>query len=159
MTQGRKPRSDASSHEQPLSVLLDTNILLDVILARSPWDQEAVWLLDAAARGQVKAYMAAHAVTTIHYLVEKARGKRKALTAISDLLSVLNVVPLDSSDFQRALSLELSDFEDAVQVSAALRAGAGYLVTRNARDFEGATIAIVDASQMLALIRVTELPR
>jgi predicted nucleic acid-binding protein len=137
---------------RPRSLLLDTNVVLDVILARAPWDAEAVLLLEAIARGGVVGSVAAHAVTTIYYIVERSKGRTLAATAVSDLLQVVDVVPLDAADFQRALSLGLTDYEDAVQVAACLRAGADLLVTRNPRDFKGAPVTTRSAGEVMALL-------
>lgn len=71
---------------------------------------------------------------------------------MNDLLQVVTVVPLASEDFYRALSLGLRDFEDAVQAAACLRAGAHFLVTRNARDFRGAPVAVRSPSEARALV-------
>ena len=134
------------------TALFDTNVLLDVVLAREPWAGVATALLDAAARGIVHAYVASHALTTIHYIVEREHGRTAAVTAVSDLLDIVDVVELGSDDFRRALALTLADFEDAVQVAACLRAGANVLVTRNARDFKGAPIAVQSPAELLAFL-------
>ncbi len=131
---------------------MDTNILLDVVLDREPWADDATLLLDAIASGRVPGCIASHAVTTVYYLVERARGRTRAVTAVSDLLEIFSVVALGSADFHRALALGLPDYEDAVQVAACLTAGADVLVTRNERDFKGAPIALRNAGEVLALI-------
>ena len=133
-------------------LLLDTNVILDVILARAPWDADAVLLLDAISRGQATGFVAGHAVTTVHYIVERARGRSAAMTAVSDLLQLVDVVPLERGEFQRALSLGLGDYEDGVQVAACLKIGADMLVTRNARDFKGAPVVTRSAGEVLALL-------
>jgi predicted nucleic acid-binding protein len=143
---------------RPVRVLFDTNILLDVVLAREPWEAEASALLDRAARGEVEGYVAAHAVTTIHYLVERARTRTVALSAISDLLSIVDVAPVGRDDIHRALTLGLKDFEDAVQVVAALGVGADYLITRDAKHFRTAPIEVRTPGEVLALYR-TRVPR
>ena len=145
-----------SANALPLTVLLDTNILLDVILDRAPWADDATALLDSIARRQSHGFVAAHAITTIYYLVERAKGHAAATTAVSDVLEILRVVALDGSDFQRALALELQDYEDAVQAAAALKIGARFLVTRNARDFKGAPILPRSAGEVLALLAAKE---
>jgi len=141
-----------------LAVLIDTNVLLDVILDRAPWADDATGLLDLVARGAVRGYIAAHAVTTVHYLVERERGRTAAVTAVSDLLQLLHVVALGPADFQRALALGLKDFEDAVQVAACLQVGAAFLVTRNPRDFRDAPIACRSAGEVLALATLAAEP-
>lgn len=135
-----------------MKVLVDTNIVLDVVLERAPWVDDATTLLDAIAKGRVQGYVAGHAVTTVHYIVERERGGTLAATAVSDLLQLLDVVPLGAPDFQRALGLKLRDFEDAVQVAACLQVGADYLATRNAKDYRGAPVAVRSPGEVLAIL-------
>lgn len=136
----------------PSGLLVDTNVVLDVILERTPWARDAVRILDAVARGKALGFLAGHAVTTVHYIVAKEVGRTRATTAVADLLDVLTVVPLGAAEFQRALAIGLADFEDAVQVAACLASGADFLVTRNARDFKGAPIATRTPGEILATL-------
>jgi predicted nucleic acid-binding protein len=133
-------------------ILVDTNVILDVVLARKPWAGDATSLLDAVAKGRARGYVAGHAVTTVHYVVEKERGRAVAATAVSDLLQLLTVVPLHGEDFQRALGLALEDYEDGVQVAACFQVEADYLVTRNSKDFVGAPVASRTPGEILALL-------
>lgn len=149
---GAKRHAASPVAGEPLRVLFDTNVLLDIVLAREPWAADAAALLDAAARGEVEGFVAAHAVTTIHYLVERAQGRTTALTAVADLLTVLRVAELAGGDFQRALAMGLRDYEDAVQAAACLRVGARFLVTRNARDFREAPVTTRSPGEVLALL-------
>ena len=150
----RRPGAGGSGElTNPVPVLvLDTNVILDVILARSPWDADAALLLDAIARDQVSGFVAGHAVTTVHYIVQREKGRTAAITAVGDLLQLLDVVALDRTDFQRAVSLGLGDYEDAVQVAAYLRVGADILVTRNAKDYKGAPAVTRLPGEVLALL-------
>ena len=75
-----------------------------------------------------------------------------AITAVGDLLQLVDVVALGRADFQRALSLGLADYEDAVQAAAYLRIGADALVTRNPRDFKRAPVVTRSAGEILALL-------
>lgn len=90
MARAKRQEADAARGALP-RVLFDTNVLLDIVLAREPWAADAVHLLDVAAKGDVEGFVAAHAVTTIHYLVQRARDARTARMAIADQLSVLQV--------------------------------------------------------------------
>ena len=133
-------------------VLVDTNIFLDLILNRVPFAREAALLLDAIATGRARGFVAGHAVTTVHYIVEMERGRMKAVIAVSDLLAILWVVEIDEPEFQRALSMGLPDFEDAVQAAACLKVGAEFLVTRNGKDFKGAPVTTRTAGEVLAML-------
>jgi predicted nucleic acid-binding protein len=139
-----------------LTVLLDSNILLDVVLERRPWVEDATALLDAVARGRARGYVASHTVPTVYYVVARERDRAAAATAAGDLLQLLTVVPLDNAGFQRALALGLPDFEDAAQAAACLQVGADVLVTRNPKDYAGAPVTLRTAGETLALLPPAE---
>ncbi len=135
-----------------MRLLLDTNVLLDLALARLPWAHDAAALLGMIERQQIEGYVASHALTTVYYVVARARDRRVAAGATADLLRLLRVVPLETADFQQALALGIPDFEDAVHAVAGLKVGADYIVTRNERDFRTAPIVARSAGEVLALI-------
>jgi predicted nucleic acid-binding protein len=133
-------------------LLIDTNILLDVVLERKPWVEDATALLDAIARGRAEGYVASHTIPTVYYVVARERDRTAATTATTDLLQLLTVVPLDDAGFQRALTLSVKDFEDAAQAAACLEVGADCLVTRNPADYRGAPVTLRSAGEALALL-------
>lgn len=135
-----------------MRLLIDTNIILDVALERLPWASEAALLLDAIERGRADGYVASHAITTLYYIIARARDRRTAMTAVSDLLRFLSIVPLEAADFHHALVLGLPDFEDAVQAVASLKIGAEYLVTRNGKDYQEAPVTLRSAGEVFALL-------
>lgn len=134
-----------------MKLLLDINVILDVLLGREPWVNQAARLLSAVEEGRAQGYVAAHTITTIHYIVTREKGRHVAARAVTDLLRVVSVVPIADADFQQALVLGLKDFEDAVQVAAALQIGADCLVTRNRKDFTAAPVEIRTPGEVLAM--------
>jgi len=73
--------------------------------------------------------------------------------ATIDLLRLLTVVPTDAGDFQRALSMSLSDFEDAEQAACALKIGADFVVTRSAVNHNGAPVTVRSPGEVPAIVR------
>ena len=55
-------------------ILLDTNVVLDVLLDRHPHAQASAALWAAVETGIAEGMLAAHAITTIHYLIRKEKG-------------------------------------------------------------------------------------
>jgi predicted nucleic acid-binding protein len=134
-------------------ILFDVNVVLDVLLDRAEWVAESAALLDLAERGKVNGYVAGHTVTTVHYIVARTAGRRKAVTAVTDLLRILHVVPIAEADFAQALALGFADFEDAVQAAAALKIGADYVATRNVSDFKASPVKARSPGELLALMK------
>jgi predicted nucleic acid-binding protein len=135
-----------------MKLLLDINVLLDVLLQREPWADSAAHLLSKIEGGAATGFLAGHTLTTIHYVVSRARGRQSAAAAVTDLLRFLDVVPMEKVDFSQALVLPPDDFEDAVQAAAALTVGADYLVTRDEKGFGGLTVPTVNAGEILSLL-------
>ena len=134
-----------------MKLLLDINVILDVVLGREPWLNEASRLLSALEDREAEGYVAAHTITTIHYIVAREKGRQTAAQAVSDVLRVVRVVPITSADFQQALVLGISDFEGAVQAVAALQIGADYLITRNTKDFKASPVEVRTPGEALAM--------
>lgn len=139
-----------------MKCLLDINIILDVILKRRPWAQEAAQLLAAAERGELEAFVSGHTITTAHYVVAKIRGRKRAATAVTDLLRILEIGPVEKPDFHQALVLATPDFEDAVQAACALKIGANSLVTRNEKHFKDLPIPVESPGAVLARLKARE---
>lgn len=135
-----------------MKLLLDINVLLDVLLDREPWSDGASRLLSAVESKKAEGFVAPHTLPTIYYVVAQSQDRKIARTAVADLLRILDVAPITKADFQRALELSMSDYEDALQAAAALKIGAEYLVTRNERDFRAAPVPTADAPTVLALL-------
>lgn len=135
-------------------LLLDVNVVLDVLLERSPHQETAAALWAAVETGRGRGVLAAHAVTTIHYLVERNRGRRVARQAVEALLTVYEVAPVDDAVLRSALALDWRDLEDAVGAAAAVANGCDALVTRDQEGFRGCPIPVIDPRTALAWLTV-----
>ena len=78
-------------------VLFDTNVVLDVLLDRQPYVEASSAAWAAVESGISEGMLAAHAVTTIHYLVRKEVGNIKARRIISAILRVFRVAAVDGA--------------------------------------------------------------
>ncbi len=121
-------------------ILFDTNVVLDVLLDRRPYVEASAAAWAAVETGMAEGMLAAHAVTTIHYLVRKEAGTIKARRIISSILRVFRVAAVDGAAVQEALQLPFSDFEDAVTAAAARLAGCECIVTRDPKGFRGSPL-------------------
>jgi predicted nucleic acid-binding protein len=137
---------------QKIRVLFDLNIVLDVLQQREPFYEISAQLLAHAETGKINGFIAPHSLTTLFYLIEKDQSSAHAKVAITSMLQVLEVATIDQSTIEQALSLPYRDFEDAVQMMAAVQCKAEYLVTRNVKDFQPAPLSVIQPSELLAVI-------
>ncbi len=125
-----------------MRVLFDTNVILDLLLDRTPFSLDAARCLSMVELGKIEGWLCATTVTTLHYLVRKSGGAKKTLDGISLLLSLFEIAPVDRMVLQSALHLSFGDFEDAVLHESARLNAIDVIVTRNTADFRHATIPV-----------------
>jgi predicted nucleic acid-binding protein len=136
-------------------VLFDTNVILDVLLARAPHVGPATALLDGVAAQEVDGLLGATTLTTIHYLATKAVGAAQARQHVRTLLGLFEIAPVTRPVLTDALDLGFPDYEDAVLHEAARQAGAQAIVTRDPKGFARAKLTIYGPDELLRLIRAT----
>jgi predicted nucleic acid-binding protein len=133
-----------------VKLLIDTNVVLDLLLKREPWAGEAARLFAAVESGRAVGYVAAHTVTTVHYLLGRSRDRTVASMGVSDLLRIVDVVPVERADLLQALALGFDDFEDGVQAICALKVEVDAVVTRDSSGFDAVSLAAAPPGVILA---------
>ena len=131
-------------------VLLDTDVLLDVALDRDPHAQPAADLLDALEKHRGTAFVAWHSISNFYYLVRPAKGNLETRLLLLDLARFVQVAPTTTESLLYAAQLEMSDFEDAMQVAAAAVSQADVIATRNVRDYRRSPILVAEPGDVLA---------
>lgn len=105
----------------PVQLVFDTNILVDILLARGHYYQYAVQLLDKVANKEVEGWYAPHSITTVYYLAERtlavnaenrAQSEMKARKLVQSLVKVLKPLPQVGDEILEIDSQPGDDYED-----------------------------------------------
>lgn len=129
-----------------MKVLLDTDILLDVALDRTPHVTASEKVLRWAEESR-SAYIAWHSIANCAYLLKD--GHRHFLGL---LLSFVTVATVGDREAHAALDYPMKDLEDALQAAAAVASGSQYIITRNLPDYRKSPIKAISPKQFLALL-------
>jgi len=130
-----------------MRLFIDTDILLDILLERTPHFADSAEVLDWAESHPGQSAVSWHGLANIHYLSNDG-----ARTFIRELLEFCVVPETGTYDMKRALDFGFDDLEDAMQASAAVRFGAQVLVTRNLKDFARSPIKVMPPAQLRELL-------
>jgi predicted nucleic acid-binding protein len=133
-------------------ILIDTNMILDVLQKREPFYATSVRLLAAAEIGRVKGYAASHSITTLFYLIKKDKSVTEARAVITNLLQFIKTAPVDQSTIEQALALDYRDYEDAVQMIAAMQCKAECIISRNVKDNQPALQPVMQPVDFLSAL-------
>lgn len=132
-----------------MRVLLDINVVLDAMLQRQPWHKEADAILHAAAKGQLICAATTLSLATIFYVGRQLVGTAAARSAVRKYLLAFDILAIEKQTLLDADALAGSDFEDNIQVAAAVACSLDAIVTRNLSDFSHAPIPVWDPSELL----------
>ena len=137
------------------NVLIDTNVILDVFLEREPHYTNSKNVLYQLDDGNFHGFITAITVVNIFYHVEKYRDSEMAFSSVKHLLTNSDIIVLgvDKYVLMTALDSKMTDFEDAVQASAADFAELDFIVTRNQRDFHHSPIPAVSPERLLDMLK------
>ncbi len=134
-----------------MKTMFDTNIVMDVVLDRTPFSSSSTRLFALSERGVFSGSLCATTLTTIHYLAGKKLGKDRAQAVVGTLMSLFEIVPVTRAVLESAWSLGWEDFEDGVLHEAARHSGIGVLVTRDMKGFSKAALSVLTPDQLLAM--------
>ena len=127
-----------------MRIMIDTNVILDCLLDRQPFADDAQEILELCARGKHEGCILASTVTDIFYIAEKYMDDMHELYLLmDDLLEELLLIALSRRDLMIAVDRRELDFEDCVLSVCAESAGCDVIVTRNLKDFKNSNVMAV----------------
>lgn len=133
-----------------MKVFLDINIILDFLLNRKPFEEDAVEVFKLLYKKEIDGYVSAISYTQISYFLQKFIGKTGSKNILKDLNKLLTTVSVDNRTIEEALDSDIKDFEDAIQIASALSvSGLHCILTRDKKDFKSTQLLIQSPKEFL----------
>jgi predicted nucleic acid-binding protein len=133
-------------------LFLDTNVLLDHLLDREPFADNATELWSMAERREIVGCIAAISFNFVYYIVRHEANERKARQAIKGMRDVFEIVEVDAQVINQAIDADFADFEDAIQHACAMRTAATHLITRDLPGYRRSEIPVLTPEAYLATL-------
>lgn len=136
-----------------MKAYVDTNILVDLVLARQEFLHDAQRVFAMGYAGDAQLLVSALSFVNTVYLAKKYKYPLnevfEKLKMVSDFVEV---VDLQGQNVIDMFDCGWRDYEDATQYRSAIDEQATCIVTRNKKDFEASTIPVLNAAEFLATI-------
>lgn len=139
-----------------MRVLLDTNIVLDLLLDREGFAEDAASIWEAHRRGEIEAFVAPITPINVFFIARKLKGADPARQYVSKILETLSVSLLDQQTLLAAEILPFTDYEDAVQAACALFGNLDAIVTRDLKDFRNSPLTVFSPSEFLIYLNTSQ---
>lgn len=133
-----------------MRALIDTCIIIDALQSRKPFCKEAQDIFLAVANKHFSGFITAKSVTDIYYLTHRhTHNDKETRMVLSKLFSLFELLDTAGMDCRKAISSDVSDYEDAVMVESALRASMDCIVTRNIKDYTKSQVFVYNPADFL----------
>lgn len=140
-----------------MRILIDTNVVIDALTSREPWNENAEKIFIIAANNIIDMNITAGSATDIYYLVRKyLHNTETAKQIMGKLYSLAGILDVTESDCMEALASPISDYEDAVIEQVSRRSGIDYIVTRNQKDYKEGVMKVILPEEFIKLIEQSE---
>lgn len=136
-----------------MRALIDTCIIIDALQSRATFAEAAQKIFIYTANKQFEGYITAKSVTDIYYLTHRlTHSDAETRKILSKLFTLFHLLDTTSLDCRKAISSEISDYEDAIMAETAIRSGMDCIVTRNVKDYAKASLKIYEPSAFLNIL-------
>lgn len=127
---------------------IDTNILVDLVLARQEFLPDAQRVFALGYAGEVQLIVSALSFVNTIYLGRKYKYPMdEVYTKLRLIADFVDVADLSGQNVVEMLSNGWKDYEDATQYRSAVDELADCIVTRNKKDYKASTIEVVTPSE------------
>lgn len=136
------------------SYFLDSDIILDFLLKRIPFNIGAKQIFQLSFNHRVKIYVSPLAIANVHSMCTKALGKEESLLLVEELTDLVEILSVGEKEIFSAMKSGFPDFEDALQHFTALQdSQIEGIITRNIADFRKSQLPIYSPESFLALFK------
>jgi predicted nucleic acid-binding protein len=135
-------------------VFADTDVCLDLLSGRKPFNASAERLFSLADLGTIKICVSSLSFANIDYLLRaqyKRNDSRRLLAKFKTLVTVLSV---DDKVIDLAIASDFVDFEDAIQNFTAIENGMSILLTRNLSDYKKSGIQVMSPETFISGLQI-----
>lgn len=134
-----------------IAVLIDSDVVLDLLLNRPKYSDDAAKLLSLCEFGEINGFITPIIFGNIYYFIQKSSGTPDAIRTCLSLLNILDLIPNTKASIRDALLSAIPDKEDAMQSMAASHSTKNIttIITRNIKDYKMSAIPAISPSDFL----------
>jgi predicted nucleic acid-binding protein len=130
-------------------VFVDTDICIDLLSKREPFNKAAELLFSLADTGKIKLCVSSLSFSNIDYVLLSQYSSTHSRQIIAKFKTLVQVLAVDSKTIDFVIASDFNDFEDAIQYACALENNLTIIITRNLKDYKKASIIVLTPESYL----------
>ncbi|MCQ2613555.1 MAG: PIN domain-containing protein [Treponemataceae bacterium] len=135
-----------------LTLLIDTDVFLDVFFRRKPFEDVSKKIFEAGVLKKYNGIIAAHSFSNMFYVMRKNFEQADLRKILLNLTACFEIASLDKKKLITGLQRsDFPDFEDCLQDECASEVCADFIITRNTKDFRNSNVRALTPEEFLEL--------
>lgn len=131
------------------SLLIDTNIILDLLAKRDPFYDFAAEIFSLADTKKIRLYTSSVSIINTNYILSKILSEKEVREILRKFRILVKVLSCDEKIIDLGLNSSFKDYEDAVQYFTAIENQMDGILTRNVKDFKSSKIPVMTPEEFL----------
>ena len=132
-------------------LLVDTNVILDLLAKREPFDVESRQLFSMADTNIVELVVSSLSLVNTHYILNDLMKIKESRTIIRKFKVLVSTFELSDKIIELALNdNNFKDLEDGIQYYTALESQCELIITRSLKDFKKSAIPVFSPKEYLS---------
>lgn len=134
--------------------LIDTNIIIDYLVNREPFSNDAEKIIELCKDGKFSGFIAIQSIVDCFYILRKVCSSDLLRDFFLNLSEIFTFTGASKDNVISALkNINFADFEDCVMYETAVFNGADCIVTRNPKDYVSSSIDILTPKQFIDVVK------
>ena len=124
-----------------------SSLTILLIVLRMRTTLRPLWMF-ALAIGNVGAFTGLSACNAV-YIIGRSTGRSRAELLVKEVASLIELLPISPDDIKANLGAGHPDFEDSIQIAAAMAWGADIIITRDKVGFADSPIKVQTPAEFI----------
>lgn len=135
-------------------ILVDTNVIIDLLASRKPFNQQSERIFSLADLGQLELIVSALSLVNCFYILNDVMKVKNSRTILRKFKVLVTTKDLNQKIIELVLNdKNFKDFEDGVQYYTAMESNCHLILTRNGKDFKKSTLPVLNPKEFLAKVK------
>lgn len=137
-------------------LLIDTNVILDLLAKREPYDVESRQIFSMADTNNVELIVSSLSLVNTYYILSEVMKIKESRLIIGKFKVLVNSFELNDKIIELALNdHNFKDFEDGIQYYTALESQCEMIITRNQKDFKNSLLPVFSPNEYISKVKST----
>ena len=136
-----------------MRLYLDTNVILDLILNRSPFFDDIARIITLYEMGECELFTSSVSIVNCNYILGKNIDRKQVIDNLKILRSFCSILTVSELEIDKSLNSNFKDFEDAVQYFTCIKNDCNFIITRDIKDFKNSEIPAITPAEFLASMK------